>query len=162
MAFITSGNQVISFADSNDVEQRDQRLFNENEGLSVDVIEDLLIRSSTRILNLLRNTHWWRESTNSLGLVATAELDANLIVSRLADFTDLCVYHSMYEYILPLVADFGKENSAEREKIGYYQQKFNILFGEIISNGDWYDFDEDGAIDTIERRPGVYNLRRVR
>ena len=102
MAFITSGNQVISFADSNDVEQRDQRLFNENEGLSVDVIEDLLIRSSTRILNLLRNTSWWKESTNSFGLVAAAELDANLIVSRLADFTDLCVYHSMYEYILPL------------------------------------------------------------
>jgi len=46
MAFITSGTTVLSFATYDDVVDRDQRVFEANEGLTVDVVEDLLIRST--------------------------------------------------------------------------------------------------------------------
>ena len=52
MAFIISNNTVISFADFYDVRDRDQRLFDANEGLTEDVVEGLLIRSTERIIVL--------------------------------------------------------------------------------------------------------------
>lgn len=169
MAFITSGTTVLSFATYDDVADRDQRLFDQNEGLTVDVIEDLLIRSTERILSLLRSSAWWRDyyitRDATLALNSTADipaLDASKILARKNDFTDLCVYHSMFEYILPKIADFGNEDNAERKKIGYYQQKFNSLFGELISAGDWYDFDNDGTVESTEKSPGYVTLRRVR
>ena len=169
MAFITSGTTVLSFAEYTDVEDRDQRLFDQNEGLTVDVIEDLLIRSTERILSLLRSSEWWRDyyvtrdATLTLNSVADIPaLDAAKILARQNDFTDLCVYHSMFEYILPKIADFGNEDNAERKKIGFYQQKFNTLFGELITAGDWYDFDNDGSVESTEKSPGYVSLRRVR
>ena len=168
MAFITSGNTVLSFATYDDVVDRDSRITTENEGLSVDVVEDLLIRSTERILSQLRSSTWWQEyysSQSAVGLSSRADIpepDAQKILSRKNDFTDLCVYHSMYEYILPRVADFSDENNAERQKIGYYQQKYNSLFNELIIAGDWYDFDADGTIQSTEKEPGVINLKRVR
>jgi hypothetical protein len=63
---------------------------------------------------------------------------------------------------LPRIADFGNADSAERQKIGYYQSKFDLLFAELITSGDWYDLDDSGTITSSEKQPGYMNLRRVR
>lgn len=169
MAFLTSGSTVLSFAEYQDVVDRDQRLFESNEGLTADVVEQLLTRSTERILSQLRTTDWWQQyyiTRNTSTTINTAAdvpaLNSAKIILRKNDFTDLCVYHALYEYILPKVADFSAEDNSERNKIGFYQQKYQTLFGELISQGDWYDFDGSGAVTTTERDPGVYNLRRIR
>lgn len=169
MAFITESGTIISFAEYDDVYNRDQRLFDSNEGLSEDVVEDLLIRATERILTKMRASAWWRSyyvrRDNSITYNTVADipaLDVNRIVSRQNDFTDLCVYTALAEFILPMVADFGSEDNAERNKMGYYQNKSESLFGELVTAGDWYDFDDDGTIQSSEKSPGQYNLKRVR
>jgi len=172
MAFLTSGTTVISFAEYQDVLDRDQRLFDANEGLTEDVIENLLVRSTERILVKLRATDWWRSYflARNTGATATAintvadipEVQAIKITARQNDFTDLCVFSALAEYILPKIADFSNEETSERQKMGYYAQRAEQLFGELITAGDWYDFDGSGSIDTTEKSPGVYNLKRVR
>jgi hypothetical protein len=89
-------------------------------------------------------------------------LNPNRIIGRKNDFTDLCVYTALSEFILPKIADFGNEDSAERKKMGYYTQKAETLFAELITAGDWYDFDASGTIASNEKSPGQYNLKRVR
>jgi hypothetical protein len=63
---------------------------------------------------------------------------------------------------LPKIADFSTEDNAERAKIGFYQQKYDSLFGELVTRGDWYNFDGAAGIDSNDKMPGVYNLRRIR
>lgn len=168
MAFITSGQTVLSFAEYQDVLDMDQRLFDANEGLTIDVVEDTLIRTTERILTELRATDWWRDyyldrSNTSIRTRADIPaLDVTRIIARKRDFTDLCVFKALGEYILPKIADFGTEENAERQKMGYYVQKASALFTELVTAGDWYDFDDDGTITSIEKQPGVVNLRRVR
>ena len=169
MAFMTNGTTTISFADYDDVLAADQRLFEANEGLTDEVVEDALIRSTERILTLFRNTDWWRSYylTRATNFVANTvadipALDIDRIQDRENDFTDLCVYYSLYNYLLPKIADFSTEENAERAKIGFYQQKFDRLFGELIDAGDWYNFDGSGAITSAEKQPGLFNLKRVR
>lgn len=169
MAFINDGTTVISFAEYQDVVNRDSRLFNTNESLSEDVVEPLLERATERILTKLRSTAWWqsyfinRNTTTTLSTIADIPaLDPLRIQGRFNDFTDLCVYTALSEFILPKVADFGTEDNAERQKMGYYTQKTNSLFDEIVSAGDWYDFDDSGTIASNEKSPGYSNLRRVR
>jgi hypothetical protein len=169
MAFINDGTTVISFAEYQDVVDRDSRLFETNESLSEDVVEPLLIRATERILTKLRSSAWWQDyyvkRSNSGTYQTTADipaLDPLRIIARQSDFTDLCVYQALGEYILPKVADFGTEDNAERQKMGYYTGKADALFGELISAGDWYDFDDSGTIASNEKDPGNYNLKRVR
>jgi len=169
MAFLLNGSQVISFAEYGDVEAMDQRLFETNEGLTSDVVEDSLIRSTARILTLLRASDWWRSyyvrrsGSEVINTVADIPaLNPVKIQDRQDDFTDLCVYYALYNYVLPKIADFSTEDNAERQKIGYYQAKFDKLFGELITAGDWYDFDGSGAIGSSEKSPGYSNLKRVR
>jgi len=169
MAFVTSNNTVVSFAEYTDVLLRDQRLFEVNEGLSDDVVEPLLERATERILDRLRTTDWWRtywmrRQTGTIvkTIADIPALDVNRIQARENDFTDLCVYTAMAEYILPLIADFGNDDSAERKKMGYYSVKASELFDELVRSGDWYDFDNDGTVETAERQPGYANLKRVR
>lgn len=169
MAFINDGLTVISFAEYQDVVDRDSRLFDTNESLSEDVVEPLLIRATERILTKLRASDWWvsyyvkRSGPNSYSTVADIpELDPEKIQARENDFTDLCVYTALGEFILPKIADFGTEDNAERQKMGYYTQKADALFGELISAGDWYNFDGTGTISSNEKQPGQYNLKRVR
>lgn len=169
MPFITENDVVTSFAEFQDVVERDQRLFEANEGLSDDIVDLHLIRATERILSRIRSSAWWRsyyvERNTSTTLNTVADIpavDPNLIKDRQNDFTDLCVYVALAEFILPSVADFGKEDNAERQKMGYYQQKADSLLGEIITNGDWYDFDDDDTIASSEKQPGYYNLKRVR
>lgn len=169
VAFITNGTTTISFAEYSDVESADQRLFEANEGLTDDVVEDALIRATERILTLFRATDWWQSYYVSRAANATYQtsadipaLDINKIQARQNDFTDLCVYYALYDYLLPKIADFSREDSAERAKIGFYQGKFDRLFGELITAGDWYNFDGSGSITSAEKQPGQYNLKRVR
>ena len=60
MSFIIDNSITISFADFNDVVEKDQRLFDSNEGLTDDVVEDGLIRATERILTKVRSSSWWR------------------------------------------------------------------------------------------------------
>jgi hypothetical protein len=168
MAFIIEDGTTISFAEYDDVYGRDQRLFENNEGLTDDNVEDLLIRATERILTKLRASDWWRSyylSRNSGSINSVADipsLDINKIKDRQNDFTDLCVYIALAEYVLPKVADFGSEDNAERQKIGYYNNKSESLFGELVTAGDWYDFDGDGTVDSNEKEVGTFNLKRIR
>lgn len=170
MAFITENGNVISFAEFKDVLDRDQRLFDNNESLTDDVVEGLLIRATERIITKIKATGWWigyfvRQDGGSTTISTTADVpnpSANKIIGRSNDFTDLCVYEAMAEYILPMIADFGDPDNAERQKMGYYKNKADGLFGELISFGDWYDFDGDATIQASEKSPGHYNLKRVR
>ena len=169
MPFVTENNNVISFAEFQDVVNKDARLFDANEGLSDDIVEAQLVRATERIISNLRSSAWWQgyyvnrsQGTVLKTLADIPALDVNRSIGRQNDFTDLCVYTALSEYILPSVADFGKEDNAERQKMGYYTQKADALFGELISAGDWYDFDDSGTIASNEKQPGQYNLKRVR
>jgi hypothetical protein len=169
MAFIEEAGTVTSFAEFQDVVNKDQRLFEANEGLSDDIVEQQLIRATERILSKIRSSDWWRSyyirrdfNTVYNTVADIPAVDPNRIKSRLNDFTDLCVYVALSEFILPSIADFGNEDNAERQKMGYYAQKADALHGELITNGDWYDFDDSGTISSDEKSPGQYNLKRVR
>ena len=172
MAFIKTGtapNQnVIAFAEYSDVLNADQRLFEANEGLTDTIIEDFTIRATERILELIRATDWWRDIYNRTQptqysqKVDLPSLNPNLIINRNNDFTDLCVYYALWNYILPKIADFSREDNAERAKIGYYQGKYQFLFDELVNAGDWYDLDGSGTVTQSEKLPGHYALKRVR
>ena len=169
MSFISTNSTVISFASYDDVLQADQRLFEANEGLTEDVVEQDLIRATQRILTAIKFTSWWREcylrtTTNPtmMSSVDLPDVNPSRIVARQADFTDLCVYHALYFYILPRIADFSKEDNAERAKIGFNQNKYNQLFEELVNQGDWYDFNGDGTVTSTEKFAGHISLRRTR
>lgn len=169
MAFVIENNITVSFAEFQDVVNRDSRLFDANESLSDDIVDAHLIRATERILAKVRASGWWRSyyvnrnTSTTLNTVADIPaLDPDRIIARQTDFTDLCVYTALGEFILPSVADFGREDNAERQKMGYYVNKAEQLFGELITSGDWYDFDDSGTIASDEKQPGQYNLKRVR
>jgi hypothetical protein len=169
MAFITENDVVVSFAEFQDVVDKDQRLFEANEGLSDDAVEAQLFRATERILTKFRSTSWWRsyyiqrDSGITYNTVADVPaLDPNRIKARQNDFTDLCIYTALSEFVLPSIADFGREDNAERQKMGYYSQKADALFGELVTAGDWYDFDDNNTITSNEKSPGQINLKRVR
>lgn len=168
MAFIATSTTFRSFAEYQDVLDRDSRLLEANEGLDEITIEDMLIRASNRILSRIKATDWWknyqfsRNSSLKNDPRLVPEVNALNIIARKGDFTDLCVYHAFEEFILPKVADFSNQDSAEFQKILFYKDKSTNLFNELIEAGDWYDFDGDGEIITTERAPSRLNLVRVR
>ena len=166
MAFITDSGVVISFAEHSDVVSKDRILFDNNEGLSDDFVEDALIRATSRILLQIKSTDWWQNLyTKQTGSVNRLDIPAPVgvkIIDRTSDFTDLCIYKALSDYILPSVADFGDENNAERQKMGYYKNRETELFMELIQSGDWYDFDGDDTIQTDEKQRGYIALKRVR
>jgi hypothetical protein len=169
MAFISDGTTITSFAEFEDVLNMDQRLFEANEGLTDDTVNAFLERSTQRILSLLRETDWWKDmyinkTTNPLynTRADVPALDPNRILTRQADFTELCSMYALWNYILPKIADFSREDNAERAKIGFYQGKYQFLFDELVSAGDWYDLNNDGNIVSAEKLPGSDVLKRVR
>lgn len=169
MAFILNGTELLSFAEYQDVVDTSQRLFDTNEGLTEEVVENHLIRATERILTQLRATDWWRSyyvnrnsSTSFRSVADIPALTATNIKARQNDFTELCVATALGHYILPNVADFGTEDNAERQQMSYYVQRAASLFDELVTAGDWYDFDADGVIASTEKDPGIINLKRVR
>lgn len=169
MAFIYDTTGVVSFADFTDLSARDQRIFESNEGLTDEVVEEHLIRATERILTKIRSSNWWRTyylRNNPGMLVSTVAdipaIDINRIIDRINDFTDLCVYTALNEFTLPLIANFGQEETDERKKMAYYSLKADSLLKELIEAGDWYDFNDDGVITSSEKAPTQLNLKRVR
>jgi len=177
MAFINPNNTgVIAFAEFEDVTATDQRVFEANEGIAdAAMVEDLTIKATNRILQLIRNTSWWKHyylvegseaqriaTQTRNGYVDAPLPNPNLIEARQADFTDLCVYYTLYEYLLPKIADFSSQDNAEVQKIGVYRTKFDKLFQELIEDGTWYDFDASGTVTRDEKMPIRLNLVRVR
>lgn len=182
MAFITDGSgNVVSFAEYTDVVQKDQRIFEKNNlkipaesgfGDIPEFVENMLEKSTNRILLKLKASTWWQSYNSYMGnpisnLNAIPNVNANYIDplnanNRQTAFTELCVYHCMAQYILPLVAEFGNEESPELQKISYYDAKFNDLFNELISIADWYDFDNDGSVEDTEKAISYMQTRRSR
>jgi len=169
MAFVRVSGSVTAFAAYADVVNMDQRLFEANEGLTSSVIDAFLVRSTERILSQIRITDWWRDlyikrtpNANYQGDVNLPDVDPDRIIARVNDFTDLCVMYALWNYVLPRIADFSKEDNAERAKIGFYQSKYQFLFDELITAGDWYDISGDGVISSTERLEGVQLTKRVR
>lgn len=168
MAFIISLGNFISFAEYADVVQRDQRLFEANEGLTESEVEDLLEQASNRLLSKFKASDWWRQyqfkldSTLNNDVRLLPALNPLRIKSRQQDFTDLCVYYTLHEYILPKIADFANDGNSERQKILYYKEKSDDLFNELLEDGSWYDYDNDGTVETTEKMPARRNLVRVR
>jgi hypothetical protein len=169
MAFMKTNGVVTSFAKYQDVVDKDSTLFKDNEGLTEEVIVPLLKRATERILTNLRATDWWRnyfQRRNSLTIVNTvADIpapDPSKIIDRFNDFTELCVSIALADYILPSIADFSDAETSEKNKMGYYSQRAEKLFAELVTAGDFYDFDGSGAISSDEKTPGYINLKRVR
>jgi hypothetical protein len=173
MAFILSSGTVISFAEYEDVLAMDQRLFEANEGLTEVIVEDVLIKATTRILNKIKASDWWRsyyirQSAGSNPAIYTSTLIdvpapvGAKILARKDEFTDMCVYFALSEYLYPKVADFGNDDSAERQKIGFYDEKYRQMFKDLLEAGDWYDFSGSGSISNDEKAPSRQNLVRAR
>lgn len=166
MAFIVEDSNTISFAEYSDVFAADPRLFDSHESLTDDTVETACIRATTRILDNVKHTDWWQslytKHTGSVNRKDIPNPDPDNIQARQADFTDLCVYWALSDYILPGIADFGDDDSNERQKMGYYRNRADRLFQELINAGDWYDFDGDATIQTDEKEFGNFRLRRVR
>jgi hypothetical protein len=72
------------------------------------------------------------------------------------------VYFTLYEYLYPKIADFSAQDNAEVQKIGVFRTKFDVLFRELIEDGTWYDFNNDGTVTELEKLPQRTNLVRAR
>jgi hypothetical protein len=176
MAFILSGTTVVSYAEAEDVRDRDQRVFEANEisfadapnspGNLDEYLEDLTTRGTERINQKIRASARWREYLNATGSYNNIDdLPAFIperIKTRKADFTEMCVYYTLKEYILPKIADFGDPESPEVQKITYYENKFQDIFEELLAIMDWYDADDSGTVDTDEKQVKFQLNRRTR
>ena len=181
MAFITDGGgTVISFAEYTDVVQKDQRIFESNNlkipeesgFVSVqDYVENMLQKSTDRILLKMKTSAWWSTYNNYVGSsfefnnlpsVNPNRIDPSNTLGRQQQFTDMTVYYCIKEYIAPLFAEFGNEESPEVAKIQYYDAKFNDIFQELLSVADWYDADGDGTVETNEKLTTFARTRRSR
>jgi len=182
MAFITDGGgNVISFAEYTDVLQKDQRLLEANEiqvpaesGFAdkTEFIEDMLSKSTSRILLKIKASTWWQSYNSYVGNIINdlnnlPNVNANLIdpsnkLGRQQQFTDMCVYYCLAQYLLPLIADFGNEENSTFAKINYYDAKFTDIYNELISIADWYDYDNSGTVDADEKAITYFQTRRTR
>jgi len=176
MAFIVSGGTVVSYAEATDVRDKDQRLFEANEFTLAnlpdvpptlnDYIEDLTTKATARINQKIRASSQWRDYLGYVGasydINNIPAFNPNLILARQSDFTDMCTYYTLKEYLLPRVADFGNPESAEVQKIEYYAKKFDDLFNELLSMMDWYDYNASGALTDEDRLIRVSLTRRTR
>lgn len=178
MSFISVSGIVTSFCDYDDVIERDQRILEANEidftpfADTEELIEDFARRSTQKIIYEIKDTDWWKgyfiikdggaTNISTLSYIDVPVPTTNKFVGRQQDWTDLCVYKTLYEFLLPKVADFSNEDSAEVKKIGFYREKYQSLFRTLIDAGDWYDFDGSGAITNQEKMPTNLNVRRIR
>ena len=169
MAFNYNGSTFVSFAVFADVVQRDSRLFEANEVINNStLVNELLALSSQRILTKIKISDWWakynfdRNSSLQNDVRQLPVVNPDKIDAMEQEFKDMNIYHALYEYILPRVADFGNETSAEVVKIKHYKDQFDMLYKEVIESGSWYDFDGDNTVETDEKAPGIVNRVRTR
>ena len=176
MAFLIVNNNVIGYADAEDIQDADQRLFEANEVLfdnapgqpvtMVDYLDDLSQKSTDRINQKIRSSEAWRTYLAYTGQAyddnSIPTFNPNFILTRKADFTDMCVYYIFKEFLLPKIADFGNPESPELQKMTYYDKKFNDLFTELLSMWDWYDANGDGSVVDSEKLLRPQKNRRSR
>lgn len=178
MAFISSGGIVTSFCEYDDVVERDQRITEANEinfspfNDLQELVESFAARATQKILYEIKDTDWWKAlflvldggatNVSTLSYIDVPVPQTNKFVGRQQDFTDLCVYLVLFEYLLPKVADFSNQDNAEVRKIGFYREKYQSLFRTLIDAGDWYDFDGSGAVSNTEKMPTRTNIKRAR
>lgn len=182
MAFVTDGGgNVISFAEYTDIVQKDQRVF-ESNNIKIpaesgfvskeDFVEDMLQKSTDRILLKMKASTWWQRynafvgspitDLNVLPNVNPNQIDPGNLQGRRQQFTEMCVYYCFAEYLFPLFADFGNEESQEVAKIRYYKDKFTDIFNELLALADWYDADDDGTVEDSEKATSYIRTRRTR
>jgi len=167
MAFITnaSGN-VVSFAEFTDVTTIDQRVFEANEGLTQDIVEDMLERSTDRLIQKVKASDWWRVYSGTIGsgYSGLSELPTPNpdLFQRRPDWTETCVFHTLSSYLYPKIANFSDGESAEVQKITFYENRMQELFNELLSMGDWYDRDGDGTVENDEKLVKYALTRRTR
>lgn len=176
MAFQRDGsNNVIAFAESEDVKNLDQRLFEANEftfedsGTGATTLEDyidvLCERATDRITTKMQASPEWNSYVGAMNISQTGILppvNKNLIRDNLQDWTDMCVAYVLKEYLLPKVADFGNPESSEVQKINFYNSKFDELFREKLSLIVWYDVDNDSTVEGGEQLVNFRKNRRTR
>ena len=160
--------------------QKDQRLLEANvikvpaeSGFvdTTDFVEDMLQKSTDRINIKFKASSWYQGYLNYVGTSVSnpalmPDFNSNLVLKRKQEFTDLCVFYCMYYYLLPLIADFSADGtgdeSAEVQKMKYYEDKFQGLFNELIALADWYDADNDGTVEDSEKVWTNQTVRRSR
>ena len=129
-------------------------------------IEDLTTKSTNRINQKIRASARWREYLGYIGsgydINSIPAFNPTKIVDRKADFTDMCCYYTLKEYLLPKIADFGNPESPEVQKIQYYDDKFNELFSELMNMFDWFDNNQDGTVEDGEKMIRFSLTRRTR
>jgi hypothetical protein len=177
MAFILSGGSVVSYAEALDIRDKDQRLFEANEidftnvpdtpGSLDDYIEDLATKTTDRINQKIRLSTRWQEYLGFVGanygsLSTIPDFNPDNIITRKSDFTDMCAYGVLYMYLLPKVADFGNPESAEVQKIQYFESRFNSLFEELMADFTWFDNSGDGSVSDSEKMISYRRSRRTR
>lgn len=176
MAFQRDGaNNVIAFAEAEDVRNLDQRLFEANEikfddsgtaATSLNEYLDILCeRATNRITTKMQASPEWSTYTGAMNITSTGilpEVNKNLIIDNLQDWTDMCVSYVLKEYIYPKIADFGNPESSEVQKINFYNSKFNELFTEKLAVIIWYDVDADATVESGEQLVNFRKNRRTR
>ena len=85
----------------------------------------------------------------------TQKIDENKLVA--AQFTRASVYHVLGHYIYPRLSTFDPAGDSFREKLTYYQNKFNEEFDLILQEGVKYDTDSDGSISSSEQQTFYHN-----
>lgn len=176
MAFIVSGGTVVSYAEALDVRDKDQRIYEGNEidftnvpdapGSLDEYIEDLTTKTTGRINEKIKASSRWKEylayTGTTFDINTVPAFDPDRIVSRKSDFTDMCAFGTLYMYLLPKVADFGNPESAEVQKIQYFEKRFNDLFQELMGDFTWYDADDSGTVTDAEKMVRYMPTRRTR
>ena len=177
MAFIIANGSVVSYAEALDVKNLDQRLFESNEidfvnvpdspGSLDEYIEDITTRVTVRINEKIKASSKWKEylsftGTNVQSLSLVPAFDADKIISRKQDFTDMCAFGALYMYLLPKVADFGNPESSEVQKIQFFEKRFNDLFTELMNDFTFYDADGSGTVADSEKLVSYQPTRRTR
>jgi len=176
MAFQRDGsNNVLAFAEAEDIRNLDQRLFEANEisfansgtaATTIDEYLDILCQRATdRIVTKMQASPEWSAYASSKSISSTSILPAvnkNLIIGNLQDWVDLTSSYVMKEMLLPKVADFGNPESSEVNKINFYETKFNELFNEKLSVIVWYDVNADASITSADEMVNFRKNRRTR
>ena len=171
MATITDGSgTILSFARYEDVKAMDSRVFDSNEmgteAETEELVNDMLIRSTSRVMSLVKNSTFWLKYTSTISTTAgpgtVVPTPSISKIKRLEDFEELVVYHTLYQYLLPRFADMGDEVSNEVAKIAFYKDAFNELWDVLQTNGDFYDDDGSGTVDNDEVLLSVMPVRRSR
>jgi len=170
-----ASDNVLAFAEAEDIYNLDQRLFESNEisfansGTAATTLSEyfdiLCQRATDRIVTRMQASPQWASYTSAQNLTSTSILppvNKNLILGNLQDWTDMCSSYVFKESLLPKVADFGNPESSEVNKINFYETKFNELFSEKLAVINWYDANADDSITSSDEMVNFRKNRRTR